>query len=122
MAQQDWQCLWSSEKEVRFPSPAQWVKDPALLQLQHWSQLWLRCEPWPGNSICRGAANEREKKKKSIVAQSKLDILFLIIISVVFHGEGSTLLEVIYPISETLFLCAQYSTCLLVLTLGQAGY
>ena len=27
----------------------QWVKDPALLQLQCRSQLWLGFSPWPGN-------------------------------------------------------------------------
>ena len=31
------------------PIVAQWVKDPALLQLWHRSQLWLGFNPWPGN-------------------------------------------------------------------------
>ena len=38
------------------PGLAQWVKDPALLQLWLRSQLWLRFDPWPGKSICHGAA------------------------------------------------------------------
>ena len=29
--------------------PAQWVKDPALLQLWRRSQLWLGFDPWPWN-------------------------------------------------------------------------
>ena len=48
------------------PGPAWRVKDPALLvllQLQHKSQLWLRCDPWPWNSICHGAAKKKKKKK-----------------------------------------------------------
>ena len=28
----------------------QWVKDPALPQLWHRLQLWLRFDPWPENS------------------------------------------------------------------------
>ena len=38
------------------PNPAQWVKDPALPKPLLRLQLWLRSEPWPGNSICHGAA------------------------------------------------------------------
>ena len=45
------------------PSPAQWVKDPALLQLWLRSQLQLRSDPWPGSSICQGAAKNGKKKK-----------------------------------------------------------
>ena len=45
------------------PGPAQWVRDPVLLQLQHRSQLWLGFDPWPGNSICRGTAKKRKKER-----------------------------------------------------------
>jgi len=31
------------------PGPVQWVKDPAMLQLQHRSQLWFGFDPWPRN-------------------------------------------------------------------------
>ena len=31
------------------PAVTQWVKDPALPQLQPRSQLWLGFDPWPGN-------------------------------------------------------------------------
>ena len=37
------------------PSLAQWVKDPALLQLRLSSQL-CSADPWPGSSICHQAA------------------------------------------------------------------
>ena len=40
------------------PGLAQWVKDLALLLLWHGSQLQLRSDPWPGNSMCRGEANK----------------------------------------------------------------
>ena len=43
--------------------PAQWVKDLVLPQLQLTSQLQLQSDPWPGNSICLGAAKKEEKKK-----------------------------------------------------------
>ena len=43
------------------PGPAQWAKDLELLQL--WCRLQLRFSPWPGNSICLGAAKQKEKPK-----------------------------------------------------------
>ena len=40
---------------------AQWVKNMALLQLQHRLQLQLVSDLWPGNSIwCRVAKKEKE--------------------------------------------------------------
>ena len=44
------------------PRPAQWVKDPALLQLWLTLQLWLGSDPWPGNSTCCGVAKKKKKK------------------------------------------------------------
>lgn len=38
------------------PGLIQWVKDLALLQLQHRSQPWFRSDPWPGNYMCCGVA------------------------------------------------------------------
>ena len=46
------------------PRLAQWVKDLALPQLQHRSQLWLGSDPSPGNSICHRVAQKKKKKKK----------------------------------------------------------
>ena len=43
------------------PSPAQWVKDLVLPQLWYRLQLWLRSDPWPGNSIGRKAAKKGKK-------------------------------------------------------------
>ena len=52
------------------PSPAQWVKDPMLPHLHCRSQLQLRSDPWPRNSIC--CCGEKEKntpppKKKTLL-------------------------------------------------------
>ena len=45
------------------PSPAQWVKDLTLPQLQLGSQL-AKSDPWPGNSICCKVAKTKQKKSK----------------------------------------------------------
>ena len=34
------------------------LKDPALPQRRHRSQLWLRSDPWPEKPICLGAAEK----------------------------------------------------------------
>ena len=57
---QDWRCLWNIRMQVQSPTPAQHVKNLELLELQHRSQLQLRSDPWPGNSICRGEAKKKE--------------------------------------------------------------
>ena len=64
-----WEC-WDA---VSIPSLAQWVKVLVLPQLWLKSQLRLRYDPWPRNSICHGAA----KKKKPEERKNKL-ILFLL--------------------------------------------
>ena len=65
---QDPPCLRSAGKHVWSPSQAQWVKDLVLTQLRLRWQIGLGSDPWPGNSICLGAAKkEKEKKKKSHV-------------------------------------------------------
>ena len=46
------------------PRPAQRAKDPALLQLQHRSQLELGFDPWPRNFICCGAARKENSNNK----------------------------------------------------------
>ena len=61
--------LWRSRSAVSWehwdagsiPCQAQRVKDPSLLHLGLRSQLWLRCGPWPRNSICCGAAKKKKK-------------------------------------------------------------
>ena len=42
---------------------AQWVKDPALLQLQRRLQLQLRSDPWPRNSIRHRAPQPHDHQK-----------------------------------------------------------
>ena len=46
------------------PSPAQWAKDPALLQLWYRSQLWLISDPWPRNSVSHQVAKKEKNKTK----------------------------------------------------------
>ena len=43
------------------PGPAHWVGDPALPWVRLGSQLWLRSDPWPRNSICRGVVKKRKR-------------------------------------------------------------
>ena len=40
-----------------FPSPVQWIKDPAL------PQLWLKFNPWPGNFHMPWVRLKKKKKK-----------------------------------------------------------
>ena len=47
---------------VLVPSPAWWVKDPALLLLWHRLQLQLGFDPYPGTSICHSMAKKETKK------------------------------------------------------------
>ena len=62
VVQRDQQCLWRAGSHIPIPGPAQWVKDPALLQLWHRRQLQLGSDPWPKRSMCGKAA----KKKQSL--------------------------------------------------------
>jgi len=42
----------------------QWVKDPALPQLKHRSQLHLGFDPWPRNFHILWVEQKKEKKEK----------------------------------------------------------
>ena len=48
---------------VLVPSPAWWVKDPALLLLWHRLQLQLGFDPYPGTSICHRHGQKGNKKR-----------------------------------------------------------
>ena len=53
------------------PGLIQWVKDLALLQLQHRSQPWLRSDPWLGNYMGCGVAKKGVGGKKKYKSKSK---------------------------------------------------
>ena len=63
-----WEC-WDTGS---IPSPAQWIMHLALPQLWFRSQLQLRSDSWPRNSIFRGAAKKEKKKKKNVQLQVRL--------------------------------------------------
>ena len=53
---------WESWDTGSIPSPAPWLKDPELLQLQLRWQPPLGSDPWPENSICCGAARKKGRE------------------------------------------------------------
>ena len=50
------------------PGPAQWVKDLALPQLKHKSQLWVHMIPGPGTLYAAQQPKKKRKKKKEILS------------------------------------------------------
>ena len=44
------------------PQPVNWVKDLALSKVWLGSQLKVRSDPWPRNSVCCGAIKKEKKK------------------------------------------------------------
>ena len=70
MAQRDWQHLCTARMQVRSPVQYSGLKDLVLPQMQHRSQLQLRSDPWPRNSICCGAAKKEGKKKFLLQVQN----------------------------------------------------
>ena len=71
------------------PPVTQWVKDPALTQLWHRSQLQLRCNHWP--TVIHRGCSQKKKKKKWHYPLNK--ITFLIICS--FKGHLSRPLNLV---------------------------
>ena len=59
----------SAELGCKFnPQPGQWVDDPMLPQLSLRVQLYLRCDPWPGNSICCRAAKKKRERDYILIS------------------------------------------------------
>ena len=98
------------------PSPAQWVKDPALphLLLRLW--LWLGSDPRPGSSMCHGAARNGENTH----THTKWNYFFLQINSVKFSPP---LRGVIYlSISELCFLEVVLSSSISIYSAGPLDF
>ena len=57
---------WRNPFKIKIEEFLLWVKDPAFPMLGLRSQLWLKSDPWPRNSIRCGAAKKRKKKKIKI--------------------------------------------------------
>ena len=67
--------FWELWDTGSIPSPAQWVKDHALLQLWLRGQVQLRSNPWPrksGNSMLWGSISPQKKSGKKILENSKM--------------------------------------------------
>ena len=52
--------LCNTRTQVQSPASHSGLKDPVLSQRR--SHLWLGSDPWPGNSICCGAAKKENNK------------------------------------------------------------
>ena len=105
---------WEHWDTGLIPCPAQWVKDLALPQLQLWSHLWLKSDPWPWNSVCWGA--DQKKNFKSTLKLTFyqtciynllhhfLDIHFFFTLSIqLIHGQITHLIWQIATVSKDSF-------------------
>ena len=52
--------IYITRMQVRSLAQHSWLKDPALLQLQHKLQLWLTSDPWPASTICHRVARKEK--------------------------------------------------------------
>ena len=57
-------------EKKRVSAVVQWVKDPALLQWWHRSQLQFRFDPWPGNFHMLQCVQKRKKKKRFTIHEA----------------------------------------------------
>lgn len=57
---------WECWDPGLIPGWAQWAKDLVLPKLWHKLSLKLRSDPWPGNAMCRRAAEKKKKKGKKM--------------------------------------------------------
>ena len=65
------------QNAVSIPGLAPWVKDLVSRQLPPRSQLQLRSDPLPGNSICLRTSKKKRKKKKNNRLNSELKLKLL---------------------------------------------
>ena len=56
-----WDCPCICSTRTQFPCPESGLKDLAFPQLWYQLQLWLRSDPWPGNSMCHRATKKRKE-------------------------------------------------------------
>ena len=76
MVQQHWWCLGNTGMQDQSPLLAQWMKDPALPQLQLRLKQQLRSDLWPGNSTWLGAAKNEKRKESEEVYIYKSESLY----------------------------------------------
>ena len=70
MVHWDWRHLCSTRTKVQSPA---WQSG---LRIQHWVQLWLRPDPWPGNlHMLWSAPPPPKKRKKKERVQGKYMVL-----------------------------------------------
>ena len=65
---------WVNDEACLWCCPAQWVKDSALPQHWHMSQMQLRFNPWPGELPNATGVAERKKKKADLAHSTYLNI------------------------------------------------
>ena len=63
-AQRAWWRLCSPRTQLRSPAGWNGLKDPVLPELWCRLQLWLGCDPWPGDSIRHGVDQKQQTNKQ----------------------------------------------------------
>lgn len=76
------------------PSPAEWVKVPALPHLQHRSRLWLSFDPWPTNSLCSGWPKKIPLKNEGLWKQKHRQSKISLDLRITKEGPGEVRITV----------------------------
>ena len=103
--QWDWRHLCSARKQVWSPVWHSGLKDLALPQLWYRSQLQLRSDPWPRNSICHRVAKKENENQKNPTWNVKLNVKNTIIGSC----HGGTVLTNLTSIHEDMGLISGFA-------------